>query len=164
MRSTTYDPADAISEGIRAFGSAVPLPGLVAATETRYRKLAAQVRGLMKPGDTCTLAFAAEVEHGGSPRPGFAAILEDRTVLAWRLGPFRPRFLAETVHHAAVTSVSVEPTRPAGSIAISVGKCAAIRVNPPSGSEEVVCRALRSAMGWGRPPRTSGAPRKAGAP
>ncbi len=113
-----------------------------------YRKMAVHFRSLMRPGDTCLLAFAGEVEREGSLRPCFVAILSDRLVLAWRVGMLGPRYRADTLAYGAISSVAVDdsPSRPTGHVVITIRGKAQTRVTPPAGSVQLVEHTLRAAV------------------
>jgi hypothetical protein len=152
VRSTTYDPADAISEGLLAFETAADPPHRMATAVVAYRKMAVHFRSLMKPGDMCLLAFAGEVEREGSPRPCFVALLQDRVVLAWRVGMIGPRYRSDCVSYAAIGAITVDdsPGRPTGNIVITARGRLQTRVTPPAGSVELVEHTLRAAA-FGEP-------------
>ncbi len=152
MRSTTYDPADAISEGLLAFETAANPPHRMATAVEAYRKMAVHFRSLMRPGDTCLLAFAGEVESEGSLRPCFVAILQDRVVLAWRVGMLGPRYRSDCVLYAGIGAITVDdsPARPTGHIVITARGRVQVRVTPPAGSVELVEHTLRAAA-FGEP-------------
>jgi hypothetical protein len=159
VRSTTYDPADAISEGLLAFETAASPPHRMATAVDAYRKMAVHFRSLMRPGDTCLLAFAGEVESERSLRPCFVAILQDRVVLAWRVGMLGPRYRSDSVLYAAIGAITVDdsPARPTGHIVITAHGRVQVRVTPPAGSVELVERTLRgAAFGESRPGPTDG--------
>ena len=152
MRSTTYDPADAISEGLLAFETAASPPHRMATAVDAYRKMAVHFRSLMRPGDTCLLAFAGEVERDGSLRRCFVAILQDRLVLAWRVGMLGPRYRSDCVRYATIVAITIDdsPARPTGYVVITARGQLQTRVIPPAGSVELVEHTLRAAA-FGEP-------------
>ena len=114
MRSTTYDPAGTVADGIAAFERAVA-GGHGADSSGRYRRLSAEIRSAMRPGDTCALAFAADLDGRGGSRgsvPAFVAVLDDRVVVAWRRGRLRPRSDTVVLPRRAITGVRVPTGRP----------------------------------------------------
>ena len=113
MRSTTYDPAGTVADGIAAFERAVA-GGHGADSSGRYRRLSAEIRSAMRPGDTCALAFAADLDGRGGSRgcvPAFVAVLDDRVVVAWRRGRLRPRSDTVVLPRRAITGVRVPTGR-----------------------------------------------------
>ncbi len=113
VRSTTYDPAGTVSEGIVAYERAVPDGGSLDSVG-RYRRLAAEVRSAMRPGDTCALAFAAGLDRPDGarrPAPAFIAVLDDRLVVAWRTGRLRSGSEVVSVPSGSITAVRVRAAR-----------------------------------------------------
>ncbi|HEY8302682.1 MAG TPA: hypothetical protein VIG48_12350 [Jatrophihabitans sp.] len=109
MRSTTYDPAGTVLDGIAAYEQAAG-GSRAADTRARYRRLADDVRSAMHPGDTCELAFAAELDRPDGERgtaPAFVAVLDDRVLVAWRRGRLRHRSGTVVVSRASILAVRV---------------------------------------------------------
>lgn len=164
VRSTTYDPAGTIFEGIDAFGAAGRGSDTraddIRSARARHRQVAPQLRAVITPDDTCVLAFAAtatrivrapdDVRH--NTRACFAAVLHDRLVVAPRRRWLPPRPAALIVFYCTPATVTVEQpdaTHRADRVTVSSGGESRLRITVSPGTADLVRDALIHAAAAG---------------
>jgi hypothetical protein len=110
MKSTSYDPADTIADGLAAFAVATNDRSEVEDGMLAYQMVAREIREVMRPGDTCRLALPSAIITADRRVFCFVAVLQDRVVIVWKRGMLRKTAGVIVIPISSITDVRPEGT------------------------------------------------------